>query len=221
MARSCSVVGCHSSARTQERKFFRFPMLNHRSPKSLALTQARQDAWVRALNRIDFFPCNYKNALVCDRHFLSGIFLLSVEIFLIKHDDENDVFFLNTGKSAQYTDISNVDWIPTLNLGYEIKSDRIKGSENFIYEEPPSIERVTNGKETQTDFKMFSVATQTDDEVTGISNDIIISLKEKIAFLEEVIYSKKSKRKRIRKILSQVGENPEIKVRRTVNSLNC
>jgi len=70
----CAVIGCHSSGNMPERRFFRFPMLYKRNANSLAVTQTRQNAWVKALNRANFFASNFKNATVCDRHFVTGAF---------------------------------------------------------------------------------------------------------------------------------------------------
>lgn len=101
-----------------DRKFYRFPMLNNRSPQSLEITKRRQEAWVVALNRIDFFPHNYKYATICDRHFVSGIKLhFVVEMKLMSAQF--------VGRSAKYNDIDNVDWVPTLNLGYEVIDGRV------------------------------------------------------------------------------------------------
>lgn len=68
----CAAIGCNSIGHMPERKFFRFPMLNHSNATSFAITQARQQAWLVALNRAEFFPCHYKNTRVCDLHFISG-----------------------------------------------------------------------------------------------------------------------------------------------------
>lgn len=78
----CSVVECKSSGRMLGRRFYRFPVLNALSARTLALTTARQAAWVTALNRTNFLPNHYKNARICDLHFISGIlcFVLDVEL---------------------------------------------------------------------------------------------------------------------------------------------
>lgn len=77
MPKSCVIIGCNSSARHRERKFFRFPLLLTNSAKNLATTQTRQTAWLRAINRSDFFPESFKSANVCDLHFVSGICVVS------------------------------------------------------------------------------------------------------------------------------------------------
>lgn len=75
MPRSCAVIKCNSiGGRDSVRKFFRFPMLSRTGGNhTLAMSQTRQDAWLKALNRADFFPHQYKNASVCDLHFVSGM----------------------------------------------------------------------------------------------------------------------------------------------------
>ncbi|KAJ6647949.1 hypothetical protein Bhyg_03174, partial [Pseudolycoriella hygida] len=94
MPKSCVVLKCLSSGRDRDKKFYRFPTLDQRGVKSLAMSQTRQDAWIKALNRADFFPNQYKHAVVCDLHFESG--------------------------KAALSDMQNVDWIPTYNLGYKV-----------------------------------------------------------------------------------------------------
>lgn len=100
MPKSCAVVGCNASGRMPDRKFYRFPMLNRTSEKSLTITQMRQDTWVKILNRVDFPPSKYKNASVCDRHFVSGIVLViemkfPIRMFTInKQVDQRDIQML-------------------------------------------------------------------------------------------------------------------------------
>ncbi|KAJ6639623.1 hypothetical protein Bhyg_12370 [Pseudolycoriella hygida] len=144
MTRTCAVLQCISSANMPERKFFRFPMLNMKSAKSLALTKTRQDAWVTALNRLDFFPSNFKSATVCDLRFVSG-------------------------RSALYSDVNKV---PTLNMGYEAGKDydtepHELAKQDLPNEQPPSAERSDCDKQTQTDLlQSISVGTQTEDDIT-------------------------------------------------------
>ncbi len=49
----CAVLKCKSKGSMPERSFFRFPMINNATTKSMALTQARQQAWITAINRVD------------------------------------------------------------------------------------------------------------------------------------------------------------------------
>lgn len=105
-----------------------------------------------------------------------------------------------------------MDWIPTLNLGYEPKKepnsdnnvepfadeqlidqsqhDRINEVLHDVPEEIVTFEQTTHEVETQTDFKKSSAATQTEDEVTGMSEDIIYTYEETIAYLEEILSTK-------------------------------
>lgn len=46
--------------------------------------------------------------------------------------------------------------------------------------------------ETQTHYHRFSVSTQTDDRLTGMSSDTIARYREKIAFLEKMLSTSKS-----------------------------
>lgn len=190
-------------------------MLNKRSDKALALTQKRQEAWVTALNRADFFPSHYKNAAVCDRHFVSGTLFCNFY-------EWNLITCCCLGKSAKYNDVGNVDWVPTLNLGYQFKKecderpneqldvkDQIKNecdeevepNEQLDVNEELDVKaqfevifiEELNSKETQTMFINLTVGTQTDDRYTGVSPDIVASYKEKVAFLEEMLNSKNLK----------------------------
>lgn len=68
----CAIMGCTSKGYSTGRKFSAFPMLNNLTAKSLALTQARQKAWIRAINRSDFFASHFQHARVCDLHFILG-----------------------------------------------------------------------------------------------------------------------------------------------------
>ncbi|XP_037042940.1 uncharacterized protein LOC119079267 [Bradysia coprophila] len=96
MVYTCCVMRCSSNGNMVGRKFFRFPMIDHHSANSLAKSEKRQKAWLNALKKPNFPERHYKNAKVCDRHFVSG-------------------------RSANLHDVSNIDWIPTLNLGYSIE----------------------------------------------------------------------------------------------------
>lgn len=105
-----------------ERKFYRFPMLNHLSHTTLALTKRRQDLWLRALNRDNFLPSSYKNATVCNLHFISGI--VCFVGFYVGYKFTLTIIVI--GKSAKYTDVDNADWVPSKNLGYKKRMKRIE-----------------------------------------------------------------------------------------------
>lgn len=102
-----------------------------------------------------------------------------------------------TGKSAHYTDIDNPDWVPTLHLGYvdvvdvkiEIDSDVDQSEETEDEDETmnsvhPSSES-REGEQTQMKISLVSTAVQTDGTITGMSDEIFNTYKEKIAYLEE------------------------------------
>lgn len=72
MVSYCAAIGCKSDGYMKYRKFFRFPMINKRSHRTMAITQARQQAWLVALNRDNFFAHQFQHARVCDLHFVSG-----------------------------------------------------------------------------------------------------------------------------------------------------
>lgn len=105
-----------------------------------------------------------------------------------------------------------MDWIPTLNLGYTIKIKRKKRSEPT----EPHFEEVqcdphdvivdeSNIDDTgaisdvpeilaniPTNF-VSTVSTQTDDRLTGMSVDVLVSYQQKIAHLLEMLCSKNVK----------------------------
>lgn len=72
MFSNCAALGCKSIGTDNERQFFKFPTIDNHSEKTIAITQARQQAWLVALNRANFFVFQYKDARVCDLHFISG-----------------------------------------------------------------------------------------------------------------------------------------------------
>lgn len=72
MPYTCCVVGCKSNGKMHGRRFFRFPMLNTRNANSIATSQTRQQSWLNALKKPNFFACHFKFAKVCDLHFVSG-----------------------------------------------------------------------------------------------------------------------------------------------------
>lgn len=115
---NCVVIGCTATSGMAGRRFFRFPMLDSTSSQTLAITRARQQSWEVALNIPKFSSQQYKNAIVCDQHFTSGI-LFRLLFYLL---NENEVVL---GKPASYNDVNSPDWIPTLNLGYKEENEEI------------------------------------------------------------------------------------------------
>lgn len=84
--------------------FYRFPTVPKRSTNAelISLLEERRLAWHKAIYRKGLTPKMIKNARVCSKHFISG-------------------------KSANARDKLNLDWVPSLNLGYENhKSSRRK-----------------------------------------------------------------------------------------------
>lgn len=200
-------------------------MINKQSTKSLAVTQARQNAWFKALNRCDFFTSQFQHSRVCDLHFISGN---SFCIILTTIVDSNVTFMV--GKSAKYSDVNNPDWVPTLNLGYQRKEPDVTVDEatsneeneklatvetvhvamdetwNEEYERQGTVEKASNvesieidplndesvqvtSKQTQTFIAATTLGTQTDGTITGMSTELVISYKEKIKFLEDMLVS--------------------------------
>lgn len=208
----CVVIGCKSRGYNTGRTFSSFPQLRKQSARTLALTQARQNAWLKALNRRNFFAPQFPHARVCDLHFVSGIRYSNID---------NSMHFLNikiylTGKAAKFTDVDEVDWVPTLRLGYETRNtstsqsnavtepmdevtpycpefvevpeasfDCVELTESNQSEESVQIDEKT----TQTDVKVMNAEVQTDDTITGLSYDKVSSYLERIKLLEEMLVS--------------------------------
>ncbi|KAG4066042.1 hypothetical protein HA402_001289 [Bradysia odoriphaga] len=107
MPTSCCVIGCKSWGYKKGRKYSAFPMLQYRSAKRLALSQARQKAWCTAINRAGFGADKFKHARVCDLHFVSG-------------------------KSVTLSKVDDVDWVPTLNMGYTLFKPEHSGENSSI-----------------------------------------------------------------------------------------
>lgn len=103
-------------------------------------------------------------------------------------------FLVATGKSADFNDITNVDWVPSINLGYEKNLDRSEeeapdcGLCEDCNEKFNTNVSHSNDKEVQTDpILTGSLGTQTDDKITVMSTEIIISYEERIQLLEEML----------------------------------
>lgn len=85
-----------------------------------------------------------------------------------------------------------MDWVPSINLEYKIKNEQVEWEQ--LYEqvqlsEADVTEELTEEKLTQTNVSKFSVGSQTDDSITGMSSDIICTYQEKIALLEGMLCS--------------------------------
>ncbi|XP_058826546.1 uncharacterized protein LOC131686196 [Topomyia yanbarensis] len=86
MTRKCVVPGCGSSHKSTKMRFFRFPTIKSSSP---LLSMRRFNRWITMLG----FRSHYNpvGRFVCSLHFISG-------------------------NPAKDTDVSDVDWAPTLNI---------------------------------------------------------------------------------------------------------
>lgn len=111
--------------------------------------------------------------------------------------------------------MENVDWVPTLNLGYlQIKKEndeQAKPEEQLQFDDYSEIGEEMQGlvftrswqvlsndesssnctlakeEQTQPNFIKISVGTQTDDRYTCMSPDIMVSYQERVAYLEEML----------------------------------
>ncbi|KAK3590061.1 hypothetical protein CHS0354_041093 [Potamilus streckersoni] len=103
----CYVVGCtnrrFNDSNKGRKSFYRIPsvMKNH-GPQTLELSARRRETWFARLRR-DFKSLNVDNVRVCSDHFVSG-------------------------RPATLYDTSDVDWAPSLKLGYDSDSTQEKTS---------------------------------------------------------------------------------------------
>lgn len=117
-----------------------------------------------------------------------AIFILYQVLFCVISANKILYAVVCKGKSARYSDVENVDWVPSINLGYKIKDEQVEWEQ--LYEQVVQLseedvtEELTEEKLTQTNVSKFSVGSQTDDSITGMSSDIICTYQEKIALLE-------------------------------------
>ncbi|XP_058813275.1 uncharacterized protein LOC131696184 [Topomyia yanbarensis] len=86
MTRKCVVGKCKSTEKTSGVRFFRFPAVKSQLP---ALVRKRREEWKRILALEDHY--NPTNAYICSLHFV-------------------------TGKAAKLTDVTHIDWVPSLKL---------------------------------------------------------------------------------------------------------
>ncbi|XP_056637412.1 uncharacterized protein LOC130445669 isoform X1 [Diorhabda sublineata] len=91
----CCVINCSSNSKRDKVKFFRIPKIlsfKHRTDLN-ELSAVRKRRWLDAINREDFTEDRLKNARICSKHFI-------------------------TGKPASLEDSLNLDWVPSVNMGY-------------------------------------------------------------------------------------------------------
>ena len=155
----CVVFGCGSrSDREKGIGFYRIPsVINNKSAFEEELTTERREKWIQAIRRGDTKAKDVlKSERVCDKHFVPG-------------------------KPSPYWDKHNVDWVPTLELGYGRETDyeaRAKRQERAKKREKHTIEQEEReaaekrrklGESslpmTQIDFDQSS--TSTEEEKTG------------------------------------------------------
>ena len=92
----CAVYGCSSrSGRDKLISFYRIPAVSfHKGQQDYELRKKRRAGFLAAISRRDVEAESLNNWRVCSRHFVSG-------------------------KPADLYDITNPDWLPTLNLGHD------------------------------------------------------------------------------------------------------
>lgn len=100
MPRKCAVIKCGAMERKTDTGFYKIPK------GDLAREVLRRKLWISAVN----LKVEHKEDFVCGQHFHSGK----------KYNKSNwiykPIFILKTGKPASPNDISNIDWVPSINL---------------------------------------------------------------------------------------------------------
>ncbi|XP_045472343.1 uncharacterized protein LOC123679046 [Harmonia axyridis] len=94
MPLTCIVTGCVSRHDRDRFGFYHIPTITkHRFlPEKNELSRKRRALWLDAINRDDLTDSKIKYQRVCSRHFI-------------------------TGKPAALMDETNIDWVPTQNMG--------------------------------------------------------------------------------------------------------
>ncbi|KAJ8910236.1 hypothetical protein NQ315_002560 [Exocentrus adspersus] len=114
----CCVVNCGSRGERDPVKFFRIPAIrsfvNKIQLNELSATRRRK--WLNAIKRADLTEQKQKYALVCSKHFVTGV------------ESER--------KPAKLEDVLHPDWVPSVNMGYNVhksvaKESRYKRWENW------------------------------------------------------------------------------------------
>lgn len=96
MVNFCACFGCANCGdRNKDKSFHHLTaIVRHQGEKTRILTERRQRLWLAAIHQDDIKPESYHYARVC---FVSG-------------------------KPSLLYDDKNSDWVPTLNLGYDVVS---------------------------------------------------------------------------------------------------
>lgn len=91
----CVVIGCSKrSGRDKGISFYRIPaIIKGRSKQEFELSKKRRNGFLSAISREDLSDKIIANNRICSTHFISG-------------------------KPAYLFDVTNPDWLPTLNLGH-------------------------------------------------------------------------------------------------------
>ena len=120
----CAIVGCsNTSKRSREQRtaqvgYFRLPtIIKHQGEQVLDLSKRRQSLWLARIHRDDVGPEQYCNIRVCGLHFHSGWVHIHYSFESIIYIHAVCAFY--TGKPSYLLDETNIDWAPSLQLGYD------------------------------------------------------------------------------------------------------
>ena len=91
----CVVIGCSKRSGCDNGvSFYRIPaIIKQRSKQEFELSKKRRNGFVSAISREDFSDKITTNDRICSTHFILG-------------------------RPAYLFDVTNLDWLPTLNLGH-------------------------------------------------------------------------------------------------------
>jgi len=96
----CAVYGCVKKSNDKSLSFYRFPKVKNNVCSDLKSKMlAQRTAWLTSLKRSDVLDSQLNSMRICSIHFKGG-------------------------KPAKYYDEKNLDWIPTIKMGYNTNTSK-------------------------------------------------------------------------------------------------
>jgi len=139
----CLIVGCgNRSGRDKGLYFAKVPLtIENQGQEARELSEERRSGWISAISRDNLTDTILENNNVCGKHFVSG-------------------------KATKSWDKFNVDWVPTLNLGHNKKTDHTerdqaakrseRARESELVKKPAFATRAKE-RESEMEKKLFKV----------------------------------------------------------------
>ena len=185
----CAMLKCgNRSKRDKDKRFYRLPsVITHQGEQTLELSKRRQSEWLARIKRADLKPEQYANTRVCSDHFVSG------------------------SPSALF-DQNNLDWAPSLNLGYEsVSMPSIEArSERYGRVVARSRKRAlaTRDEIPESDVDSVegnSVSTQTDLSMRGME-EVIAKREDEISDLQTQLEVTKEENKKLHQTTKKIEQ---------------